>query len=414
MLAVAVAAIGGGVAALTAANSEGQKKEDRSDAVAAPAPPAGFAPWRVTVPGGRPDIPDEVRCVAQGDAVFCGGGSVTASRIRIADGSRVWTAKSPGVPVQGTHFVGVTPDTAVGYRFAPEDSPKTPRGEVVALDAKTGRELWSTPTGAQSRAVAGRSQDAVVAGGTVVSVDAGNSRLEARDAHSGDVTWNAPFPAGARCAPVLMATRLLAMCATDTEIDALDVRHPTLRTVDHATGRLGAPLALKGPVVPVGTTDGRLALLGVRKDGTAMADYDSVALADPVTRKVTYSRFARTLGGTPGMARGTVYVSGQTGRVSAVDPANGRVKWARQTAVEGASGPSGGDAALYFSSATGRVVALSPENGEILWTTDPRVDALTGTGGESPRVTVAGGALVVAADKNTLFAFDARKPPKSG
>lgn len=114
------------------------------------------------------------------------------------------------------------------------------------------------------------------------------------------------------------------------------------------------------------------------------------------------------------MADGTVYVSGQTGLVTALDPGTGRKKWSRQTSVEGASGPVAGADALYFSSATGRVVALSPYDGKALWATDPQADGLTGEQGASPRVTVAGRALIVAADKNTLFAFDAQNPPKPG
>ncbi|MEI5137027.1 PQQ-binding-like beta-propeller repeat protein [Streptomyces libani] len=82
--------------------------------------------------------------------------------------------------------------------------------------------------------------------------------------------------------------------------------------------------------------------------------------------------------------------------------------------MEGAAGPVAGAGALYFSSATGRVVALSPDDGKPLWTTDPQVDGLTGQQGASPRVTLAGRAVIVAAAKNTLFAFDTQKPPKSG
>ncbi|KPC86332.1 hypothetical protein ADL35_11700, partial [Streptomyces sp. NRRL WC-3753] len=69
-----------------------------------------------------------------------------------------------------------------------EDTPEEPRSEVVALDAESGRELWSAPTGAQSTAVTGRNQDAVVSGSAVLMVDAANSRLEARNARSGEVT----------------------------------------------------------------------------------------------------------------------------------------------------------------------------------------------------------------------------------
>lgn len=393
-------------------NSEG----DKGNSVAAPgaALPNGFEPWRKTVRGGREDIPDELRCVARGDALFCGGGSVVATRIRALDGSRVWTAKSPGVPVQGMHLVGATDDTVLGYRFAAEDAPQDPPSEVVAIDANSGRELWSVSSGAQSTAVTGRTQDAVVVGSAVVTVDAYNSRFEARDAHRGDVTWTTPFPAGTQCAPVSEGPQLFAMCATNTEVDALEVRHPTLYTVDRASGKLGRPIAVDGPAVPMGFANGRLVLLQGHMEGTALAGYDGVARVDPASRKVTYSRLVETYAGTPGMAGGTVYVSRQTGLVTALDPATGRKKWSRQTGVEGASGPVAGAEALYFSSATGRVVALSPHDGKPLWTTDPQADGLTGEEGASPRVTVAGRAVIVAAAKNTLFAFDAQNPPKSG
>ncbi|GAA1339059.1 hypothetical protein GCM10009647_082270 [Streptomyces sanglieri] len=84
------------------------------------------------------------------------------------------------------------------------------------------------------------------------------------------------------------------------------------------------------------------------------------------------------------MADATLYVSGQTGLVTALDPTTGRKKWLRQTGVEGASGPVAGADALYFSSATGRVVALSPYDGKPLWTTGPQADGLTGEQGARP------------------------------
>ncbi|MEU9485733.1 serine/threonine-protein kinase [Streptomyces decoyicus] len=415
-VAVTVAAIGGGVAALTAGGFGGNNGGGKSNslAVQGAALPDGFKPWHETVPGGREDIPDELRCIAHGDALFCGGGSVVATRIRARDGSRVWTAKSPGVPVNGLHLVGATDDTVLGYRFAAQNAPQDPPSEVVALDAKTGRELWSVPSGAQSTAVTGRTQDATVIGSVVVTVDASNSRFEARNAHSGQVTWTSPFPAGTQCAPVPVGPQLVAMCATNTEVNALAVRHPTLYPVDRASGALGRPIEVSGPAVPVGVANGRLVLLQVHMEGTDPAGYNGVTRVDPASRKVTYSRLAKTYAGTPGMADSTVYVSGQTGLVTALDPATGRKKWSQQTGVEGAAGPVTGAGALYFSSATGRVVALSPDDGKPLWTTDPQVDGLTGQQGASPRVTLAGRAVIVAAAKNTLFAFDAQKPPKSG
>ncbi|MFI7318352.1 PQQ-binding-like beta-propeller repeat protein [Streptomyces venezuelae] len=418
--ALAVAAIGGGVAVMRAGDTDGPGggtgDQGRDIAAAGARLPGGFEPWRKAVPGGRADIPDELRCEARGDALFCGGGGVVATRIRLSDGSRVWTEKSPGVPMQGMHMVGVTDDTVLGFRLAAQDDPVNPATEVVAIDAAKGRELWSVPSGAQSTAVTNRTQDAVVVGSTVVTVDAANSRFEARQAHSGKVAWKQPFPAGRQCAPVAAGTRLYAMCAPRAELAATDVRHPDLRAVDLASGSLGEPVAVRGPAVPVGTAGGSLVLLHERHEGPAMVGYDGVTRVDRDANEATYTRLPKTYDGTPGMADGTVFVTGQTGLVTALDPATGRKKWSRQTGVEGLSGPvSGdGDGLLYFSSASGRVAALTSRKGEQRWSTNPRADGLAGEVGASPRVSVEGSVVVVAAAKNTVFAFDATKPPKSG
>ncbi|MFJ2026647.1 PQQ-binding-like beta-propeller repeat protein [Streptomyces sp. NPDC087897] len=409
--AVAVAAIGGGVAALTARGGDADGGGS-GPAVPGGTLPAGFEPWRTTVPGGREDIPDELRCVARDDALFCGGGGVVAGRIDPKDGSQVWTVRSPGIPAQGMHLVGATDDTVIGYRIADQDDPQGPPEEVVALDADRGKELWSTPSGAQSTAVTGRTRDAVVAGSAVVTVDSSNSRFEARDARSGAVAWTAPFPDGTQCAPVPEGPRLLAMCARDADVDDLGPRRSTLRTLALDSGELGEAIEIEGPAEPVGDADGSLVLLSPHYEGTERAGYDGVVRVDSASGKVARSRFDTVYEGTPGMADGTLYVSGRTGLVTAFDSATGRKLWARQTGVEGASGPAAGDRAVYFSSATGRVVALAPNDGQSLWSTDPQADGWTGQEGASPRVTVAGRAVFVAAAGNTLFAFDARRPPR--
>ncbi|WP_436739859.1 serine/threonine-protein kinase [Streptomyces sp. BBFR102] len=412
--AVAVAAIAGGVAALQPGGPDGDGGGDQAGSVAEPtAPlPKGFKPWQETVVGGTPDAPDELRCVARGDALFCGGGSVVATRVNVRDGSREWTAKSPGVPRQGSYFVGATDDTVLGYRFPAEDASWDPEHEVVALDADDGRELWSAPIGAWSRAVAGRSLDAVVTGSAVLVVDAADSHIEARDVRSGDVTWSTPFPSGTRCTPVQAGRRLLAMCALDGELDDSEVRHPALYPLDRASGKLGRPIAFDGPATLVGDADGDLVLLREVRERTGTVGYDGIVRVDPATREVAYARLKRTYDGTLAVVDGLVYLTAQTGRVTALDPVTGHEKWVRQTTVEGASGPVAGDGVLYFSSATGRVVALAQDDGKVLWSTDPRVDAFTGGGESLPRTILAGRALVVAADENTLFAFDARNPPE--
>ncbi|MFE6162436.1 PQQ-binding-like beta-propeller repeat protein [Streptomyces sp. NPDC056486] len=422
--AVAVAVLGGGIATLQlrssdAPSGDGSGKDSKVAAAEAPLPD-GFRPWRTTVPNER-GIPDEVRCVPRKDALFCGGGGVVATRLRISDGKEVWKVKSPGVPTQGMHIVGATNDTVLGYRLPPEGSGQTEK--LVALDADTSKELWSRPISGQSTAVAGRTNDAVLSGSTVLSVDTGRTRVEARDARTGRTLWSTPFPAGSECTPVAAGQRMYAMCAPAAEIANVDVRHPAFHTVDLNSGTFGKGIAVQGPVHPIGVDEGKLVLLHQRMNGPEFLGYDKALRVDPDSGRVASRPLKKTYDGTPGIVDGTVYFAEPTGRISAVDPATGRQKWSRQTSVEGASGPvlagagteagAGAGRALYFSSASGRVVALSTRSGKPLWSTGPRADGLTGDTNASPRVAVSGRVVVVAAAENTVFTFDATKPPKS-
>ncbi|MGW7069620.1 protein kinase domain-containing protein [Streptomyces sp. NPDC054855] len=419
--AVAVAALGGGIAALqlgssdesTGADGDGGGDGKDGTVAAAEAPlPDGYRPWRTSVPNDK-GIPDEVRCVPRGDALFCGGGGVVATRLRISDGKEVWKVKSPGVPMQGMHIVGATDDTVLGYRIPPEVASSGKPVQLVALDARTSKELWSRPISGQSQIYTGRSQDAVLSGSTVLSVEPGRTRVEARDAHSGRLLWSTPFPAGSECTPVPAGQRMYAMCAPSAQVANVEVRDPVLHTLDLRSGTFGKGIPVEGPVHPVGGDEGRLVLLHQRLKGPEFLGYDKVLRVEPGSGRVSARPLRTTYNATPGVADGTVYFAEPTGRISAVDPATGRQKWSRQTGVEGASGPTSSGGALYFSSPSGRVVAVSPR-GRTLWSTDPRAEGLGGEVNASPRVAVSGRVIFVAAAKNTVFSFDATKPPKSG
>ncbi|GGR85550.1 serine/threonine protein kinase [Streptomyces aureoverticillatus] len=400
-------------------------------ATGAAALPGGFRPWRQDVPAGKAKIPDEVRCLPGGDSVYCGGGGVVATRVRVADGKRLWTTGGPGVPVQDLYLAGLaTADgrgkgdrqdpapakdparTVIGYRPAAEGSGRP--DEVVALDAARGKELWSAPFGIQSVAVAGPgAADAVVIGSTVLTADAGGTRVEGRDARSGRTLWTVPFPAGDQCAPLGAGGRAYLMCAPKAQLTAGEVRRVTVRAVDLASGDLGRSFGVAGPVEPLGADHGQLVLARRRAGEIGVVEYDAVVRLDQRRGKATTTRLPRAYGGAPRLVDGAVYFTEQSGKVSAVDAASGRPRWARHTGVEGASGPSAGPGALYFGSAGGRVAALAPRDGKRLWSTDPKVNGGSGLS-PTPRVTFAGRAAIVSGASNLLYAFDTAKPPKSG
>ncbi|WP_327354283.1 serine/threonine-protein kinase [Streptomyces sp. NBC_01304] len=442
--AVAVAAIGGGVAILQAGPGEQAPTDNSRQTVATSGKgrlPSGFHPWQDTVRG-KQELTDELRCAASGGDLYCGGGGLAAARLKASDGSTVWKVDSPGVPVQGMHLAGLTGaakgagPVVVGYRQRAGGAPI----EVVAVSAD-GKVLWSAPIGLDSILYLGQSLDAVLlprgkegtagTAGTaskagedgtadVLSVDAAHTHIESRRARSGKTVWRTPFPAGTQCAPYVAGTHAYAVCAPLAEVQGTEVLHPVVHTIDAKTGKLGKGVRFDGRMKPVGAAQGRLVLVQQRWKDAAFDHYDKVALLDPRTGKVTAHPLRTSAASTPGLraggapvvADGTLYFTGPGGRVNAVDPASGKEKWSRQTGAEWLSAPTLADGVLYFASASGRVVALEAPGGKPLWTTDTRVDGLGGDAGVSARVTVAGRAVIVSADGNTLFGFDAGKPPK--
>ncbi|MDI3406839.1 protein kinase domain-containing protein [Streptomyces cavernicola] len=446
--AVAVTAVASGVTLLGPDRGADHGSDPQNAAQGEPPGPAstgkplpeGFAPWQVSVRGGK-DIPDELRCVPRGADVYCGGGGVVATRLRAADGKPLWTVRSPGVPANGMHFVGVagtaSGDTAtstaaggnpegsegsgptvVGYRIPDSAAPP----QVVAL-TEDGEERWSAPLGGESTLLMGRTQSAVLHRGDVLSVDPGGSRIEARRAGGdGSVRWSRPFPSGTQCAPYApgpRAARLYAICASTAEVDAVQIRRPILRLVDPADGRLGEPVPLKGPWRPVGEADGKLVLVQERMAGLDLAGYAAVAVFNPRTGKVSEHALRGadgddvevTDGAAPTVVAGALHFVEQNGRVHSVDPATGRVRWSRQTGVEWASAPVAAGGVLYFGSASGRVAALDVRDGDLVWASQPRVESPGSETGATARVSLAGRAVIVSAGGNTVFGFDAERPP---
>ena len=415
---VAVAALGTGIALLTAGGGDGRTADGDTrsagpghgavDATRDPLPP-GFRPWQQSV-SGEGSTPDEMRCTGRGNAVFCGGGGVLAVRLDASDGSRVWQRNSPGPPTQGVHLVGVADGTVIGYRNGSEGQDPL---HMVGLAAEDGAERWSAPLATNSAVFTGQPQHAVLLRGTVLSVAPDGTRIEARAARSGDLLHTTPFPAGSRCTPVVAGQRAYAMCAPQSEVDAVEVAHPEFRVLDLRTGRLGRPVPVAGHLLPVGAADdGSLVVLRARPVGTGFEGYTAIVRVDARTGRTSTVPVPRGSGDTPGMVGGMLYLSGDDGMVRAVDPVTGRVAWSTQTSVESAGGPVHAHGVLYLSSAGGRVVALDERSGRLLWSTNPRT-ASVGEAAGAPRLTVHGGALVVTAHGNLVFAFDTAEPPRA-
>ncbi|MEU0691688.1 protein kinase domain-containing protein [Streptomyces uncialis] len=378
--------------------------------------PDGFAPWRKTVRGER-SFADELRCVARAETLFCGGGGVLASRVRAADGEVQWRRTYPGVPVQGLHLVGVSGGsgrdlaggTVIGYHIPAEG---TERVEVVALDAVSGDERWRTRVGTKATYLLREPRFAALSGSTVLTVDAGATRIEARSARDGRLLWKTPFPAGSWCAPFLADRAVYAMCAPAAQAATGRPGDAQFRVLDIEKGTLGAPAAADGRLRPVGARDGRLLLLRETTDPAGDGFAEVVRLDVASGRRDAAELDAEYPGTAPGLADGTLYFTSPTGGVSAVDPLSGKEKWTERTASEWASVPLAVDGVLYLGSPTGRVTALDARDGDTLWTTPAHASSPGWFMGSGSRLTLVGRVLVAAAGDNALSAFDVAEPPR--
>lgn len=207
----------------------------------------------------------------------------------------------------------------------------TGAGNVHALDARSGKELWKAHVGGM-----GNMSSPAVADGRVFMGMASPAVLFALDGSTGRVLWRGTIPLAANTgmgdvSPAVLGGIVVtdAVAAADTTASPVTMDF-VVRAFDAATGR------------PLWTRS-----LGRGKK--------------PPSYK----------GGVPMIHDGTVYVgSPVTNTFSALDLRSGRVKWTWQIPHPGAAGSGRGpatwhDGTLYVAT-VGSVFALNPETGALL------------------------------------------------
>jgi outer membrane protein assembly factor BamB len=220
-------------------------------------------------------------------------------------------------------------------------------GQVIALDARTGKVIWNRIIGASetSPVVA---HGLVYVGdwrGYVYAFDAKNGRLKWRYRATGEVK-----------AGVAVAGNRLYVGAYDGHMYALNAHTGRELWRSSAQGRLGGigdfyatPAVAYGRVY-VGNTDGKVYSYGATS-GQIRWSYS--------TGGYVYS--------SPAVWRERVYVGSHDDHLYCFDAATGRLIW--RFAANGwvPGGPTIIDGVVYFSTATGRTYALDARSGKQLW-----------------------------------------------
>ncbi|RZU25298.1 serine/threonine-protein kinase [Streptomyces sp. BK239] len=381
--------------------------------------PAGWKPWTTTVrepaEHGVTRAPERTgkqgtpSCAPASNAVYCVGGGVLPVRLDALSGRTAWRAGAAGseeapAGYEG-HMLGVE-DGVVLVResepLTPDSSPRPP--VLTALDADTGKRLWSRPVSSGNGAPG-------LAGGLVIVPEADLRTMTARSPRDGARRWSAPLPADHACTFHGFGDALYTLCGR------YDVDEPKakLLSIDPADGKTRELAVVAPDSVLLGARDGRPVLLepteGSRQESGDDLAYARVVSVDPVSGERRAVAAAGEPVGQPALVGGVVCFAASNGLVTAVSPETGARLWQTRTSLEqpgrAMAGPRG--ATVFLASASGRVAALDARTGRVLWETLPHA-ARIGASGWLPEMLPLAGALVVVTSDGTVFSVDPAHP----
>ncbi|MFI5801388.1 PQQ-binding-like beta-propeller repeat protein [Streptomyces sp. NPDC051561] len=366
--------------------------------------PRGFKGWSAALPDSSLMLYDHSNCLPRGDSLYCGTSKVLAARIGLSDGRIRWqiprNADSPYGSQLTTPVVGVSDRTLVVMRVPPAQDSYT----LVGLDVGNRKQRWSADVGTVGFTAA--------TGSTVVaSHPTSPAALQARHADSGKVLWTfrPPEERDTACQPFAAGARLYALCDRHgvSSVYALGVK-----------GSTGARRIYGGgPEMRfVGADGALLVFLASVDDVGTKAPYRKAITVDTGAGETTGTGRGRTLaldqfsGSAVSVGAGRIYFARPDGKVAALSTRDGRQLWTTTVSKDGLSEPIVAGGLLLASTASGQVIALDLRNGKELWVT--RRHAILPTMSDRPgRLTVVGRAVYGTASQ-TVFAFDAARPPK--
>jgi outer membrane protein assembly factor BamB len=400
----------------------GSKGRSSSAAARWAALPKGFRPWQSSVYGKAAHGPGPLSlgdggpaCQLSDGALYCGGNGTQEVRVDPVTGRLLWRAdlapkRATWDAYDGT-LAGVSGDVVVVWETIGSGlSSSGPSYRVSALDAASGRRLWSHPLPDDSRLA-----EPVVAGGVVLAPSDDGRSVVARSPRDGATRWTLPLPAGYTCAFYDIDHRPYGICNSfgDQPTDSVYL------SVDPSDG---AVRRSTGPVLDdsvAGVLDGRLLFLE-SDDSEELISGESpmtrIVSLDPLTGTQRTTKLARPLHGEAALVGSTLFVAG-TGEVTALSPQTGKALWHTETTLEQPGRPAVDrwGRTLYTVSPTGRAAALDAARGKLLWESYPR--APQSTNGSLSEAYAVEGALVMLTGDGQLFGIDPGHPerkPASG
>ncbi|WP_406452828.1 PQQ-binding-like beta-propeller repeat protein [Streptomyces sp. NBC_01622] len=327
--------------------------------------PAGWQPWRASLLTARTGIPldeGESGCVAGGGAlVYCAGTGFTVTALDAASGRVAWRS---GTSPETSRPVGVQDGRVFTY-VKPDSTQTFVTRRLVALDAKTGTQLWAHPVS--------EDRNAVMFSGGILAMDEHATKFVAYDP-TGHELWTAPAKssAGDACTPAVLDGTPYGLCtpADDPTKGGVSLLH-----LNPADGTSKEIAQLPTGAEPLGVTDERLVFavpkLAAGSFGSGEDQpYTTLEEVDPADggRRIPLPGAAR---GTPTLLKGVIHFVRPNGTVTAVRASDGKQLWQRATEIENLSDPvlSTKSNTLYFANRFGRLLAVNARTGTVRWRT---------------------------------------------
>jgi outer membrane protein assembly factor BamB len=229
-------------------------------------------------------------------------------------------------------------------------------GELTALDATNGRELWTADADMRITGGPGVGENSVLIG-------SGEGDVLAYDAATGEEQWHSRVSSEILSAPI-RSEGVVAVRTNDGKLFGLDGNTGKRlwiydRTVPSLTLRgTSAPLAAGGAVV-AGFDAGKLAALELRS-GRLLWE-TSVA----TSRGRSELERMVDIDSEPMIVDGIIYVATFQGQLAAIHPDGGRILWNRE--VSSYAGLAADDNYIYISTDDSHVVAMDRSTGSTAW-----------------------------------------------
>lgn len=261
--------------------------------------------WSTSIGSGQGKLWNKLVPAIDGGHIYAADARGLVVALDRYEGKKQWQRKLKNVEISGA--VGASDGLVVVGTLA---------GEVIALDANNGEELWRSQIGSEILAPPAVNDRVVV-------VQTQDDRLIALDAYTGAQHWAYESPPAlltlrGTSAPLLTDFVVFAGLSTG-KIIALELEH-------------GLPLWEQRVAIPSGRTELE-----------RMVDVDGTLL----------------------LQEGVLYVSAYNGRVAGLEAQSGSVLWQRDSSSTGAVAQGYGNA--YVSQDGGVVEAIDERSSSVLW-----------------------------------------------